>query len=106
MLQITKERKCPKCGKQITDLRIERKVEQYFEINIGDPTWNDYDPAVFNESDWVAVCYTVADGDESYGNGCIYEFENFSPDDNAELFMQGEVDGHGDELTNVKAKIV
>ena len=105
-LQIIKERECPSCHEQIIDLRIERKAEQYFDISVSEPSWNDYDPAVFNESDWVAVCYSVSDGDESYGNGCMYEFKNFSPDDNAEFFMRGEVDGHGDELTNVKAKMV
>ena len=104
MLQITKERECPKCGKQITDLRIERKVEQYFEMTVDDPSFDDYDPAIFNEDDWKAICYTVEDG--AYGNGCMYEFENFSPDDNAQWFMEGEVDGYGEELTNVKAKIV
>ncbi len=106
-LQIIKERECPNCHLQILDLRIERKVEQYFEISASDPSWNDYEPEVFNESDWVAVCYTVADDSKyEYGNGCMYEFKNLSPDDNAEFFMRGEVDGHGDELTNVKAKMV
>ena len=107
-LQIVKERECPNCHNQIIDLRIERKAEQHFEINVSDPTWNDYEPEISNEDDWKAVCYTVATDEQvnPYGNGCMYEFQNFSPDDNAEFFMQGEVDGHGNELTNVKAKMI
>ena len=100
MTEIIKPRQCPSCKKEITNLRIERRVGQYFEMSKDFPEYNDYEPAEFDEGDWEALCYETTEGE-----GCMAVLP-ISPEDSAQFFWYGEVDGHGNELTNVKAKMV
>ena len=94
--EIAMERQCPNCNKQIEILRIERKLEQYFEVTEENPEYNDYQPAEFNEEEWEAICYETTEGE-----GCMTKMP-FYAEDSAEMFMKGEVDGNGNELMDVK----
>ena len=95
-MEIVKERTCPNCTNQINVLRVERKVEQYFEIRQGED-WNDYQPAECNEQEWEAICYETTEGE-----GCMVKMP-FYAEDYSDRFMDGEVDGHGFDLMDVKA---
>ena len=108
MLEIFNPRTCPNCKRQITVLRAERKVHKYFEMTFGMPDWNDYEPSEFDEGEWVAICYEVNevnDGNNDGNEGCMEHLPLYAPDQ-AEDFMRGNVDGYGNELTNVKARSV
>ena len=106
MLDIYQPRTCPNCKRQITLLRGERRVEQCIEMTVNDPEWNDYDPATFNEGDWEAICYEVRDPlYQENREGCMKALPLYASDWAGE-FMRGEVDGYGNELTNVKARSV
>ena len=96
-MEIVKERTCPNCTNQIKVLRIERKVEQYFYVAIGED-WNDYQPDSCHEDDWVAIC-DVTDK----GEGCKSQIP-FYAEEYAERFMDGEVDARGNEFINVKIR--
>jgi hypothetical protein len=96
-MEIVQERTCPNCKNQITSLRIERKVEQYFHIATGED-WNDYLPDSCHEGEWIAICYAT-----DIGEGCLSKIP-FYAEEHAEGFMDGEVDSDGNEFINVKIR--
>ena len=94
-------RLCPNCKYQIETLRIERKVNEYFEINVDEPIWDEDGAERVEEDMWEAICWSVRiDGKVGYGNGCMNALSIY-PEDDAEDFMNERIDGEGHDLETV-----
>ena len=95
-VEIIQPRQCPNCEREITILRIERRVGQCFEMSEDCPEYNDYQPAEFDEGEWEAICYETREGE-----GCMRKLPIYA-EDSAQYFWDGEIDGNGNELMDVK----